>query len=628
MAVSRLKATAGRDSGRLAGVSERLAFLSGARGAWILVAALTVAAFLLRLPHIDESLILDEHYAYAETHVPGFWDVIEHVRDGGENSPPLYFVLAWAAMKLGDPTVLIRLPSLLLSTATVPVVYLLGVRTVGRRAGVIAAALLALSPFAIYYASEARPYATMMFFVACSTLVLLVALERGGRRWWALYALIACAIIYAHYFGAFALVAQGAWALWAHRDRLRELVLVHVAIAVGFVPWLLIWVDQKGNSISQLSSYWPLGAKEVGRELVRMFPGHPLFFPSDLPGRAAIVLIGVALAVALAARVAKGIPKPSPMLVLLLMLAVVPPIGFVAYSELGPNIVIARYMSAALPAVTLLLGTALASPPKLVSLAASAAVIGCLAVGTFEGQQPDRQRPAWREAAHFIDRNARPGDVVVEADCGFKVTKDCIRWSQNPSLNVSFEKQHRTTYAARRFFTDPPPRSRLFVTGIATGLLQAPRPTEKDAMCLIHHREFEGQTPVVVNVYAHAAPAGTLARRGGQEVIALPSGAIPVAPGAADGGLDRVATGSSAVSLDAWALGPSRQPAGCLLVFANGRLVGSAPATVARADIGKLYGASSVMSGFQLTIPGTGVEAADLRVFAVADGEAAELKPA
>ena len=64
---------------------------------------------------------------------------------------------------------------------------------------------------------------------------------------------------------------------------------------------------------------------------------------------------------ALAARRLAGYPKPSPRLVLLILLAVATAIGFIAYSEVGPNIVIARYMSAALPALTLLVGAALAS---------------------------------------------------------------------------------------------------------------------------------------------------------------------------------------------------------------------------------------------------------------------------
>ena len=75
------------------------------------VGLLTLVALALRLPHIGESLVGDEMYAYAEVHGRSFSEVFERVREGGENSPPLFFVLAWLSMKLGgDPTVLIRLP--------------------------------------------------------------------------------------------------------------------------------------------------------------------------------------------------------------------------------------------------------------------------------------------------------------------------------------------------------------------------------------------------------------------------------------------------------------------------------------------------------------------------------------
>ena len=304
--VSRLKATPSRTPGRLAGAQERMAVLSGGQAFAIAVAALTAIAFLLRLPHIHETLFLDEHYAYMETHVGGFSEVIHRVRTGGENSPPLYFVLAWAAMKLGDPTVTIRLPSLLLGTATVPMLYLLGVRTVGRRAGLIAAALLTFSPFAIFYSSEARPYATMVFLVTCSTLALLVALEtrrgplvgpvRADRLRSSLRALLR---------GLRADRAGRLGGVGPSRPVPGGWPLTYVAIAVGYIPWLLAFLNQKGNSISDLSSYWPLRAKEVGRELLRLFLGHPNFVPSTLPGRAAVALIAIAIAAALAASAAR-----------------------------------------------------------------------------------------------------------------------------------------------------------------------------------------------------------------------------------------------------------------------------------------------------------------------------------
>src|SRR5579862_6288361 len=197
----------------------------------LILAGITAGAFALRLSQIHQRLFGDEVLAY--------WDVVGHslagtvaaVRTGVESSPPLFFVFAWLTAKLGDPTVWIRLPSIVLGSATIPLIYLLGRDTVGRLPGLLAAAIFALGPFSIYYGVDARPYATAAFFVTLSSVSLVRAI-RGGRGWWALYALAAAAAAYTHYTAAFVLAVQGAWSLWACRRQLR-LPLIANLVAVA-----------------------------------------------------------------------------------------------------------------------------------------------------------------------------------------------------------------------------------------------------------------------------------------------------------------------------------------------------------------------------------------------------------
>ena len=149
------------------------------------------------------------------------------------------------------------MPSLVLGTATVPVTYLLGARSAGRTTGVVAAAIVAFAPFSVFFGTEARPYATLMFLAALSTLVLLRALEADRNRWWLVaYAVSGCALLYTQYTGIFILVAHGAWAIWAHRDRVVPLALAQLAILAGYLPWLstALFKDQSitdfGRSLS------------------------------------------------------------------------------------------------------------------------------------------------------------------------------------------------------------------------------------------------------------------------------------------------------------------------------------------------------------------------------------------
>src|SRR5439155_1296281 len=120
----------------------------------------------------------------------------------------------------------------------IPLVYLLGLRTVGRAAALVAAALTAMSPFMIFYSTEARGYEVMVVLVMLSTLALLAALESGRARWWVAYAACSCAAVYTHYTSGFALAAQLLWVLWAHPEARRAALLANLGAVVGFLPWL------------------------------------------------------------------------------------------------------------------------------------------------------------------------------------------------------------------------------------------------------------------------------------------------------------------------------------------------------------------------------------------------------
>jgi hypothetical protein len=89
--------------------------------ALLAVGGLTLLAFALRLSGIDQSLFGDEVILFNVVHDRGLGDLLEVVHDT-ESTPPLHFLLAWASAQIGDPTIWVRLPSVLLGAATVPLV--------------------------------------------------------------------------------------------------------------------------------------------------------------------------------------------------------------------------------------------------------------------------------------------------------------------------------------------------------------------------------------------------------------------------------------------------------------------------------------------------------------------------
>ena len=112
-----------------------------------------------------------------------------------ELTHPLYFVLAWASAQLGDAANLIRLPDLIAGVLTIPLVYLVGTRTIGRPAALIATALAVVSPYLIYESNDARAYALATFLVLLTAYLLLRATDDGRARWWVAYGVATTAVI-------------------------------------------------------------------------------------------------------------------------------------------------------------------------------------------------------------------------------------------------------------------------------------------------------------------------------------------------------------------------------------------------------------------------------------------------
>ena len=102
-----------------------------------------------------------------------------------ELTPPLYFLLAWVSAQVGDASEAIRVPAVIAGILTVPLVYLVGLRTVGPTSALFATALAAAQILALIYQSgNARAYGLAAFLVMLTTLAFLKALEDARLRWW------------------------------------------------------------------------------------------------------------------------------------------------------------------------------------------------------------------------------------------------------------------------------------------------------------------------------------------------------------------------------------------------------------------------------------------------------------
>jgi mannosyltransferase len=383
------------------------------------VAAFTLLALAVRLAGLDESVFGDELFTYEIATRPGFGDMLDGVSGPLEISPPLYFGFAWLAAKVGDPQVWIRVPALVAGVATIPAAYALGVRTVGKTAALVGAGLLALSPFAVFYSTEARAYSLATLFVVLSALALLTALERGGWMRWGLFALAAWAALFSHYTAIFVLAAEVIWAAWARRDRVRELALACAAVALALLPWLPSFLDDRTAGFqTAIENLNPLTLSFFVRSLGIAFVGNPYLGLRDLPGVPVLVLLGVGVLLAVVGALARRTEllerlRSEPGLVLVVALALATPLGAALYSIPFTSVYVSRTLLVSLPAFCLLLGFLIALAPRRMALPAAALVVAGLAIGTFEalGESP---KPPYREAADWIGERSGPGDPVLQ----------------------------------------------------------------------------------------------------------------------------------------------------------------------------------------------------------------------
>ncbi len=209
----------------------------------VLVAVGVALGVLARL-YSPSALWLDEALSVgiATRPVP---ELLSALRSDG--SPPLYYLLlhAWAGL-VGSGDLAVRSLSTAFSLAALPAAWLAGRRLGGAAAGRAALLLLAVSPFAVRYATEARMYALVQLLAVAGVLAVLRALERPTVTRLLPVSLLAGLLALSHYWALFLLAAGAALLLLlatrgpgpAARTPAARTLVALLGGGVLFLPWL------------------------------------------------------------------------------------------------------------------------------------------------------------------------------------------------------------------------------------------------------------------------------------------------------------------------------------------------------------------------------------------------------
>ncbi|HLW59483.1 MAG TPA: glycosyltransferase family 39 protein [bacterium] len=222
------------------------------------LAGVMVLAVAMRFVSLGRNSLWDDE-AFVVWVVRHGWREILPILRQGDVHPPLYYVLikAWTSLA-GTGEAALRFPSACFAAVSVALTYVLMRRIAAEGTALLSAFLVAVSPFQVMAAQDARMYALLGALALASTLVLHEGAVRGGPKPWAAYSILAALMLYTHDFAFLALAAHGAWALLYARRRFG-LWLAAAAVAIIFyAPWLpSLWaqiLQAAGSSLLPSSS--------------------------------------------------------------------------------------------------------------------------------------------------------------------------------------------------------------------------------------------------------------------------------------------------------------------------------------------------------------------------------------
>ena len=393
--------------------------VSGATAAVSLFLILRIDAWA---PHEDETLAL---FVGAD----GLVDALRTVH-GERGGAPLHFVLAWAVAHAGGGLVGLRLLSAVFAAASVPLVGALGARLAGRTTGVIASVLVAGSWMLLFHGIYARMYSLFLCTSALSYLLLLRALERGGRGRWAAWVAATLLTVAAHPSGALVIASQGLYVLVA-RTRVREALVAFAAVAVLGTPFWITDLVLAGRFDVGVGG----GGEKLGNPLrVAVYLWHVAGdFTTGWRATTAVVLV-------LAAAGARLLWRRNRSGALLAAAVFGTPTAAFVAARLGASAAPeTRHLIFALPFFATLLAlpfAKLVERGRVRAAAAAVAVVVVAEVGWAWSQTPtlfrgDPQAHAHGRAAAaaWLARTARPDDVLLGYEPAFLAA-----WERNRSF--------------------------------------------------------------------------------------------------------------------------------------------------------------------------------------------------
>lgn len=374
----------------------------------VLLSLLVLLAFGLRAWHLDfQSFWRDETDAIRFSRFP-LPELLRNLARPGWNGP-LYFILLRGWLELvGEGEFAARYFSLIFGVLAVPLTWVVGRRMTGSRAtGAIGAALVALSPYLVWYAQELKMYTLVLALGLLSIYFYQRALNEGRWQWWVGYVAVTSVMMYTHILAVLILLPQALWFVteWRrYRSRWRGWLAAMAALTLPYFP-LAIW--QLPVLLSDFETghpFYPLD--EMVQILFQAF-SRGVAMPRETVAMATFLFL------LLAALVLRNPGGYKGVLALALWLAV--PVLAVYLISLGMPIFTDRYLIYVTPAYALLLArglVAIGRQWRLAQVLVAVLLVFFLAQGWWvQANHPIKSD--FRGAARLVAPRLQAGDLLI-----------------------------------------------------------------------------------------------------------------------------------------------------------------------------------------------------------------------
>ena len=415
---------------------------------WLL-AAILAAGFVLRVATIDtRGLWLDEAVSLDQASRTLAGTIATQV--GGVHPPLFHILMHFWIQLVGTGEVALRSFALLFGMAAIAAAWWAGRVLLSRRAGLLAAGIIALSPYHIWYSQEARMYTMMLFFALLSLGWLGLAIRHGTPGRWTAYFVVTLLGLYTHYFFAFLVIGEvlhfvvfevfgrlgrlkregrrrttwsRPWRVFSDVPLLAPWLVAMAALAVTLGAWvtyavvlpqfvgdspLIGSITSSGLGYGQLPPSFAVRFNDVVLMLVELTLG---FHPSPVMfGLVATWPLIIYLMLLLLGRISP-LRRETVMLVWCSS-------GMVLVWAIGQwqgQVLASRYLMALSAPVVLLAARLLDRIPARARMAIAVAGVALALVGWADQSfdQANMMRYADREAIAYVASNQRPGDVIV-----------------------------------------------------------------------------------------------------------------------------------------------------------------------------------------------------------------------